>query len=196
MGIYLPSVISCSCGSTDHLASLLWCSNSLLLTRKMNGLKWCLTAQLLLLKSKHSRHREMKEHIPNRHSMFTNHFCRSSARMLHCAKSHLDFGHTVNFRDENKIRRYWNGTCLLKRITTLNWGDLLLPYKNLFISQRGKKNQSQFSATAAQLGSRKLVFLQLLSFRENNHLEASLHLVAKEIIKTKRSRCSLLVFPE
>lgn len=74
VGICLPAVISCSYGSTHHrVSSLLWC-NSPLLTRKMRGSKRCLTAQLLLLKSNHSRNREMKEYTPNLKAMFTNHF--------------------------------------------------------------------------------------------------------------------------
>lgn len=39
------------------------------------------------------------------------------------------------------------------------------------------------------------VFLQLFSFRENNHLEASLHLVSKEIILKMKQMLLVVIFP-
>lgn len=79
-------------------------------------------------------------------------------------------------------------------------GSSSLPSKSLFISQERKKKiifkQLQFSATAAQLGSQRLhsSYDFFFSFREKNHLEASLHLAPKETILKKLSRCSMLFF--
>lgn len=65
--------------------------------------------------------------------------------------------------------------------------------QNLFslVRKEKKKNlkQLQFSATAAQLGSQRLHsscnFFFFFPFRENNHLEASLHSAPKETIFKK-----------
>lgn len=80
----------------------------------------------------------------------------------------------------------------LKNAKTSDWGSSSFPSKSLFVSQKRKKKKfkttSVFCNSCTAWKSKAALFLQFyffFPFRENNHLEASLHSAPKETIFKK-----------